>query len=85
MKLFKILVYFLNFGYYINKLLLGGDTVNLSSEKLLKVGAAAVLSVGLLAACGDDNNDNDDIIIDDPIEQDNDQEDDTDLDLEDEE
>ena len=68
-----------------SRLLLGGDSVNLSTAKLLKVGSAAVLSVGLLAACGDDNNDNDDIIIDDPIEQDNDQEDDTDLDLDDEE
>jgi hypothetical protein len=32
-----------------------------NKSRLLKVGAAAVLSVGLLSACGDD-----DIIIDDP-------------------
>jgi hypothetical protein len=35
-----------------------------NKSRLLKVGAAAVLSVGLLSACGDDGDD--DIIIDDP-------------------
>jgi hypothetical protein len=37
-----------------------------NKSRLLKVGAAAVLSVGLLSACGDDGDD--DIIIDDPNE-----------------
>ena len=35
-----------------------------NKSKLLKVGATAVLSVGLLTACGDDGDD--DLIIDDP-------------------
>lgn len=38
-----------------------------SKGRLLKVGAAAILSVGILAACGED--DDDDIIIDDSNEE----------------
>ena len=51
-----------------------------SKGRLLKVSAAAILSVGLLAACGDDG-DGDDIIIDDPIEEEVNPEDDTDADV----
>lgn len=42
------------------------DTNAIGKRKLIKVGAAALLSVGLLGACGD--NDNDDIDIHDPNE-----------------
>ena len=39
-------------------------TSKISKGRFLKVSAAAILSVGLLAACADDGDD--DIIIDDP-------------------
>ena len=59
--------------------------MDIKQAKFIKIGAAAVLSIGLLSACSDDSDDgdNDDIIIDDPIQKDVDPESDTDLDMDD--
>ena len=49
------------------------NLTKLKNHKLLKVGAAAVLSIGVLSACGDDNEDpvidnNDDVDIEQPAD-----------------
>lgn len=54
-------------------------TSKISKGRLLKVSAAAILSVGLLSACADDGDD--DIIIDDPNGEEVNPEDDTDTNL----
>lgn len=56
-------------------------------NKWWKIGAAAFLSVGILAACGDDRDDNDpvedDVNLDVNVEDDNDDVKDTEVDKED--
>lgn len=42
---------------------------SITGQKWWKIGTAAFLTVGLLAACGDDNND-DDNLDDNPVEED---------------
>lgn len=47
------------------------DLNKLKKNNLLKVGAAAILSVGVLSACGDDDpviDDNDDVEVDQPTD-----------------
>ncbi|ARF17038.1 hypothetical protein [Sporosarcina ureae] len=47
------------------------DLNKLKKNNLLKVGAAAILSVGVLSACGDDDpviDDNDDVEVDQPAD-----------------
>ncbi|WP_301109349.1 hypothetical protein [Sporosarcina sp.] len=49
------------------------DLTKLKNNNLLKVGAAAILSIGVLSACGDDKDDpvidnNDDVDIDQPAD-----------------
>lgn len=43
-------------------------TNSITGQKWWKIGTAAFLSVGLLAACGDDNNEDD--LNDNPVEED---------------
>ena len=47
------------------------NLTNLKKNNLFKVGAAAILSVGVLSACGDDDpviDENDDIEVDQPAD-----------------
>ena len=44
------------------------NTKIIGEKKWLKVGAAAVLSIGLLSACGDGDNDDTDINVNDPVD-----------------
>lgn len=46
----------------------------MAHSKWLKLGAAAFLSVGMLAACGDGDGDDDTIEVDDPVTGDEDPE-----------
>lgn len=55
------------------------NTKIIGEKKWLKLGAAAVLSIGLLSACGDGDNDDTDIDVNDPVD-DVDMHDDVDLD-----
>lgn len=67
----KLEISAISIGVHDKLMIRGGPTMSFKLSKntnLLKVGAAALLSVGILGACGDNDTDIDDTDINEPVE-----------------